>query len=117
MSVPSSDLVIKNTSGSTAGSGSGDFHQYRSLRRKENFRLARMDREYEEKRKNDEYAKRREGRIHKEIEKTSKKAAKRRRAKENAKEREQEKQQQKKQKIEPKETEDPLPQEKPTSDQ
>merc|ERR1712183_1189835 len=32
---------VSNTSGSSAGSGSGDFHQYRQMRRKEQDRLAR----------------------------------------------------------------------------
>lgn len=32
-----------NTLGSTAGAGSGDFHQYRQLRRKERYRLVQME--------------------------------------------------------------------------
>ncbi|PPR88651.1 hypothetical protein GOBAR_AA32037 [Gossypium barbadense] len=38
---------VSNTSGSSAGSGSGDFHQYRQMRRKEQDRLARMDVDYQ----------------------------------------------------------------------
>lgn len=33
----------QNTQGSTAGAGSGDFHQYRQLRRKERYRLVQME--------------------------------------------------------------------------
>jgi len=36
------DLVIRNTPGSSAGAGSGQFHQYRLQRRREAFRLAQM---------------------------------------------------------------------------
>lgn len=35
----------QNTVGSTAGAGSGDFHKYRQLRRKERYRLVKMDAE------------------------------------------------------------------------
>ncbi|GBG87088.1 hypothetical protein CBR_g44544 [Chara braunii] len=38
---------VGNTSGSSAGSGSGDFHQYRQMRRKEQDRLARMEADYQ----------------------------------------------------------------------
>ena len=36
---------VENIHGSTAGAGSGDFQQYRQLRRKERYRLVRMEAE------------------------------------------------------------------------
>ena len=38
-------IKVNNVSGSSAGAGSGEFHEYRNARRKESFRLAAMDRE------------------------------------------------------------------------
>jgi len=38
---------INNASGSTAGAGSGDFHQYRIQRRRERARVIQMEKEHE----------------------------------------------------------------------
>eukprot|EP00249_Psilotum_nudum_P000944 c13164_g1_i1 orf=499-1026(-) len=80
-----SDMVpvrISNTSGSSAGSGSGDFHQYRQMRRKEQDRLARMELDFEKRKEEAEFLARREARIKAAEERTAKKRAKRQKAKE-----------------------------------
>ena len=41
---------MRNTPGSTAGAGSGDYHAYRIERRKERYRLAKLDWDANEKR-------------------------------------------------------------------
>lgn len=46
---------IKHVSGSTAGAGSGDFHQYRTARTIEMERLKKLDKDYEEQTKLQEY--------------------------------------------------------------
>jgi len=75
-------IVIKNTPGSTAGAGSGDFHQYRYLRRKEMFRVRKMEAELKKEKEDKEFEDMRLGKVSKAEAKTSKKAAKRKRQKE-----------------------------------
>eukprot|EP00193_Tetraselmis_chui_P001109 CAMPEP_0177751694 /NCGR_PEP_ID=MMETSP0491_2-20121128/512_1 /TAXON_ID=63592 /ORGANISM="Tetraselmis chuii, Strain PLY429" /LENGTH=110 /DNA_ID=CAMNT_0019266827 /DNA_START=417 /DNA_END=746 /DNA_ORIENTATION=- len=54
---------IFNVSGSSAGAGSGDFHQYRMARRREQSRLARIDKAAEEQQEKDEFERQREKRV------------------------------------------------------
>lgn len=83
------DLVpvrVNNTSGSSAGSGSGDFHQYRRMRRKEQDRLARMDVDYQKRKEVTEFNKRREERLKEAEERTAKKRLKRQKKKQKKQE-------------------------------
>ncbi|KAF9665983.1 hypothetical protein SADUNF_Sadunf16G0181700 [Salix dunnii] len=64
---------VSNTSGSSAGSGSGDFHQYRQMRRREQDRLARMDADYQRRKEIAEFNMRREERMKAAEEQTEKK--------------------------------------------
>ncbi|CAK7329981.1 unnamed protein product [Dovyalis caffra] len=104
---------VSNTSGSSAGSGSGDFHQkltairnfgissikfavggrvvtqcdiYRQMRRKEQDRLSRMDADYQRRKEIAEFAMRREERRKAAEERTSKKRLKRQKKKQRKKE-------------------------------
>ncbi|KAF3961831.1 hypothetical protein ACB098_07G096100 [Castanea mollissima] len=77
---------VSNTSGSSAGSGSGDFHQYRQMRRKEQDRLARMDADYQIKKEVAEFNMRREERLKAAEERTAKKRAKRQKKRQRKKE-------------------------------
>ncbi|KZV22191.1 PRKR-interacting protein 1-like [Dorcoceras hygrometricum] len=76
---------VNNTSGSSAGSGSGDFHQYRQMRRKEQDRLARMDVDYQRRKEISEFNKRREERLKAAEERTLKKRLKRQKKKQRKK--------------------------------
>ncbi|KAH9602351.1 hypothetical protein KSS87_021468 [Heliosperma pusillum] len=77
---------VSNTSGSSAGSGSGDFHQYRQMRRKEQDRLSRMEADYQRRKEVAEFEIRREYRLKATEERTAKKRAKRQKKKQRKKE-------------------------------
>lgn len=77
---------VSNTSGSSAGSGSGDFHQYRQMRRKEQDRLARMDVDFQRRKEVAEFNMRREERLKAAEERTAKKRMKRQKKKQKKKE-------------------------------
>ncbi|KAF5748881.1 PRKR-interacting protein 1 [Tripterygium wilfordii] len=79
---------VSNTSGSSAGSGSGDFHQYRQMRRKEQDRLARMDVDYQKRKEITEFNMRREERLKAAEERTAKKRLKRQKKRQRKKEKE-----------------------------
>jgi len=74
-------LILRNTPGSYAGAGSGQFHQYRMARRREMYRLGKMkaDAAVEQERLNWEAAK--QSRVDKEEKKRAIKAKKRQRRK------------------------------------
>ncbi|KAL3843894.1 hypothetical protein ACJIZ3_001297 [Penstemon smallii] len=76
---------FSNASGSSAGSGSGDFHQYRQMRRKEQDRLARMDADFQKRKEVSEFNQRREERLKAAEERTSKKRLKRQKKKQKKK--------------------------------
>ncbi|KAF0891149.1 hypothetical protein E2562_005216 [Oryza meyeriana var. granulata] len=77
---------VSNTSGSSAGSGSGDFHQYRQMRRREQDRLARMDADYQKRKEMAVFELRREERLKAAEERTAKKRLKRQKKKQRKKE-------------------------------
>ncbi|KAF7142603.1 hypothetical protein RHSIM_Rhsim05G0088300 [Rhododendron simsii] len=77
---------VSNTSGSSAGSGSGDFHQYRQMRRKEQDRLSRMDADHKRRKELAEFNMRREERMRAAEEWTAKKRLKRQKKKQKKKE-------------------------------
>lgn len=77
---------VSNTSGSSAGSGSGDFHQYRQMRRKEQDRLVRMEVDYQRRKEVAEFEYRREQRLKAAEEQSAKKRAKRQKKKQRKKE-------------------------------
>ena len=78
---------VKHVSGSTAGAGSGDFHQYRNARRIEQNRLHRMEQQAEEENGQQEYAERVRLQKAKEAVAAAKKKDKRMRRKKNQKNR------------------------------
>ncbi|KAE8777615.1 hypothetical protein D1007_49586 [Hordeum vulgare] len=77
---------VSNTSGSSAGSGSGDFHQYRQMRRREQDRITRMESDYERRKQVAEFNLRREERLKAAEERTAKKRLKRQKKKQRKKE-------------------------------
>jgi len=73
--------VIRNNSGSTAGAGSGDFHQYRAQRRKEMFRLGFLERQQRKEDEEKEYQEKRKALQEQDEARTSKKSTKRKKKK------------------------------------
>ncbi|ORY48608.1 DUF1168-domain-containing protein [Rhizoclosmatium globosum] len=70
---------VRNVQGSSAGAGSGEFHVYRSLRRKEYARLQAMDSKDRKEREKEEYETKIAAAKQAEEEKTAKKREKRKR--------------------------------------
>ncbi|KAF9436532.1 hypothetical protein BGZ76_003685 [Entomortierella beljakovae] len=75
---------IKNVQGSSAGAGSGEFHVYRAMRRREYTRLKNMDLESKEERELAEYKEKIRIMREADEEKTDKNRAKRQRRKQRA---------------------------------
>merc|ERR1711974_388532 len=71
----------QTSSGSTSGSGSGDFHHYRRIRRKERHRLAMMEKNKIREAKDRAWQERREQLKVADEERTAKKSAKRKKRK------------------------------------
>eukprot|EP00467_Chlorarachnion_reptans_P013999 CAMPEP_0114507658 /NCGR_PEP_ID=MMETSP0109-20121206/12137_1 /TAXON_ID=29199 /ORGANISM="Chlorarachnion reptans, Strain CCCM449" /LENGTH=213 /DNA_ID=CAMNT_0001686445 /DNA_START=42 /DNA_END=679 /DNA_ORIENTATION=+ len=78
-------LKVREVSGSTAGAGSGDFHVYRGSRRREQFRVAKILAEAEQKEQFEAFLKRKEQAHLEQVARTAKKASKRKRRKESRK--------------------------------
>ncbi|EGG23845.1 hypothetical protein DFA_05981 [Cavenderia fasciculata] len=79
----SSKITVFNVSGSTAGSSSGDFHIYRTQRRKEIDRLETMEKESQLDQENREFLTRREETKKVEEQKVKRKAEQRKKKKQN----------------------------------
>ena len=73
---------IENLPGSTAGAGSGDFHQYRNLKRREEARLEAMEIEYRERKVREEFEQLKEMHKQQSLNATARRAAKRLKKKE-----------------------------------
>jgi len=79
------DVDVKNTSGSTAGAGSGEFHQYRYQRRKELWRISAMESEARRDKERKDYENMKAVKEEVATSKTAKKAAKRKKRKDKKK--------------------------------
>lgn len=76
---------IETLPGNTAGAGSGDFHQYRSLKRREEARVEQMELEYRKRVAQEEFEKLKEMHKLECLAKTAKKSLKRKKKKERKK--------------------------------
>eukprot|EP01024_Parvocaulis_polyphysoides_P014601 TRINITY_DN16088_c1_g1_i1.p1 TRINITY_DN16088_c1_g1~~TRINITY_DN16088_c1_g1_i1.p1 ORF type:complete len:173 (+),score=35.27 TRINITY_DN16088_c1_g1_i1:43-561(+) len=76
---------VQNVMGSNAGAGSGDFHQYRMARRREQFRIQRMEQEHSKTSEHEDFMQRRQERNAQFEARTAKNRLKRQRAKEKEK--------------------------------
>ncbi|MCJ1443994.1 MAG: hypothetical protein MMC23_004494 [Stictis urceolatum] len=83
--LPPPPEIVPNVQGSSAGAGSGEFHVYKSSRRREYERLKAMDDEVKEEEERADFEREREERRKKDESKTSKNKAKRDKAKERKK--------------------------------